>query len=53
MDEDEEFEGAVEEGEMRTASVQRAEKDVDIAEDLKWGAEERKCAEVNWVCDEV
>jgi hypothetical protein len=53
VDENEEFQGAVEEGEVRAAGVEGAEEDVDVAEDLEWGAEQRKRAEVDWIRDEV
>jgi hypothetical protein len=35
VDEDEEFQGAVEEGKVRAAGVERAEEDIDVAEDLE------------------
>jgi hypothetical protein len=53
VDEDEEFQGAVEEVEVRAAGVEGAEEDVDVAEDLEWGAEQGERAEVDWVRDEV
>jgi hypothetical protein len=43
----------VEEGEVRAAGVEGAEEDVDVAEDLEWGAEQGERAEMDWICDEV
>jgi hypothetical protein len=33
--------------------VEGAEEDVDVAEDLEWGAEQGERAKVDWIRDEV